>query len=95
MTVPPGRVPGDAAHRGGRDRAGGLVRLNGDLRPAVAVTAATALVMSVALGPAPARLAFRLETFAGQVPGEPEATVAWAVVAPLVGPGYVRRRDLL
>ena len=72
---------------------GGLVRPNGDLRPAVVVTAATVPVMSVTLGQAAARLAFRLETFAGQVPGEPEATVAWAVVAPLVGLGYVRRRD--
>ena len=55
---------------------GGLVQLNGYLRPAVAVTAVTVPVMSVALEQAPARLAFRLEAFAGQVPGEPEATVA-------------------
>jgi len=57
---------------------GGLVRVNGGPpRPAIAATVATALVMSVAIGQAPARLAWRLEEFADQVPGEPEADVAW------------------
>lgn len=55
---------------------GGLLASQGDLRPAVAATVVTAAAMAVVIGQAPARLAWRLQEFAGQVPGEPDAAIA-------------------
>lgn len=56
---------------------GGLLYLQGDPRPAIAATLVCVVVMGVVVGQAPARLAWRLGEFASQVPGEPDATVAW------------------
>jgi hypothetical protein len=56
---------------------GSLVWLNGEFLPALAATAAVVVVMTPAIAQAPARLAWRLEEFAVQVPGEPEASLAW------------------
>ena len=56
---------------------GSLVWLNGEFLPALVATAAVVVVMGPVIAQAPARLAWRLEEFADQVPGEPEASLAW------------------
>jgi hypothetical protein len=56
---------------------GSLVWLNGEFLPALVATAAVVVVMGPVIAQAPARLAWRLEEFADQVPGEPEAALAW------------------
>lgn len=56
---------------------GGALGLDGDPLPAVAATVVCAVVMGAVVGQAPARLARRLDEFAGQVPGEPEVSIAW------------------
>ena len=56
---------------------GSLVWLNGEFLPALVATAAVVLVMGPVIAQAPARLAWRLEEFAEQVPAEPDAALAW------------------
>lgn len=56
---------------------GGFLWLQGDPRAAVVATLVTGVAMGFVFGQAPARLAWRLQEFANQVPGDPDATVAW------------------